>query len=156
MPTDPHSPGRLMAESSTPDATAPSQAPQATQETGAALYSWQRSTKTSSYPPGEMCGTTSSDSRSIKRQWSSRRLRQPHSPPHRTMLQQQCAVLAWHWLQELDPHPTQAHPVFLFAYVHLHRLAARRHFWSQLVGLPTCRNLLKRQAYAVYLEAHRT
>ena len=48
----------------------------------------QRSIKTSFYPPGGMCGTTSSDSRSTKRQWSSRRLRQRHSPPHRTMLQQ--------------------------------------------------------------------
>ena len=47
---------------------------------------------------------------------------------------EQCAVLVWHWLQELDPHPTQAHPTFPFAYVHLHRLAARRHFWSQLAG----------------------
>ena len=59
---------------------------------------------------------------------------------------EQCATLAWHWLQELNPHATQ----FPFAYVHLHRLAARRHFWSQLVGLPTRRKLLKRQAYAVY------
>ena len=39
-----------------------------------------RSTNTSSYPSGGMCGTSSSDSRSIKRHWSSRRLRQPHSP----------------------------------------------------------------------------
>ena len=68
----------------------------------------------------------------------------------RTHWAEQCAVLAWHWLQELDPHPTQAHPVFPFAYVHLHRLAARPHFWSQLVGLSTCRKLLKRQTYAVY------
>ena len=43
-------------------------------------------------------------------------------------------VLAWHWLQELDPRPTQAHPSFLFAYVHLRRLAARRRFWSQHSG----------------------
>ena len=86
----PHRPGRLMAGQSsllqTPHSLTGTTQP--SQEIGFALYSCQRSIKTSSYPPGGMCGTTSSDSRSIKRQWSSRRLRQLHSPPHRTMLQQ--------------------------------------------------------------------
>ena len=75
-------------ESYIPGATTPSQAQRTIQKTRFTLYNCQRSTKTSSYLPGGMCGMTSSNSRSIKRRWSSRRLRQPHSPPHRTMLQQ--------------------------------------------------------------------
>ena len=63
---------------------------------------------------------------------------------------EQCAIQAWHWLQDLPNPSMQRHPKFPFVFVQLHRLAVRRQFWSRLVELRTCRKYLKKTCYIAF------
>ena len=62
---------------------------------------------------------------------------------------EQCTDLAFHWLA----HTSQAiapPPEYPFAYLQLHRLAVCRTVWSRLVGLPTCKKLLRSTAFQAF------
>ena len=60
---------------------------------------------------------------------------------------EQCAMQAWHALQNLQNPPSQRHPQFPFVFFQLHRIAVHRQFGSRLVGLPTCRNYLQQTCF---------
>ena len=60
---------------------------------------------------------------------------------------EQCPDLEIHWLALTGPNVPPSYP---YAFLQLHRLAVRRAIWSRLVGLPTCKKLLRSTAYQAF------